>query len=143
MIVVGIIGMAMAVGIPAFARAMHKEGMRRALDDINQAMTQARANAILSGQPADLIIHPGGRGGQMSVDVTGPGKFSAILPKEVSIEILGVNFVEMQTWDQAKVTFQPNATCDEFAMVIKSEEGEYYKITLEPLSGLETAEKIR
>jgi len=37
LIVVGIIGLTLTMGVPAFVRAMHKEGMRKAQSDLLEA----------------------------------------------------------------------------------------------------------
>src|SRR5689334_18286813 len=76
MIVVAIIGLVMAMSAPSFVRMNRKEGMQRGLGDFYEACRIARANAIMSGQPTELIIHPKTR----EFEATGTTPFSATLP---------------------------------------------------------------
>ena len=136
MIVVAIMGLIMAMGIPSLARSMRKEGMRKAVSDMVEACSGARAAAILSGQPAELVIRPQDR------TISG-GTFSATLPDNVAIEILGVNFIELQEADEARVRFYGNGTSDEFTIVLTSDENKAMKISLEVVTGLADVELIR
>lgn len=136
MVVVAVIGVIMAMGIPSIVRSMRKEGMRKAVSDMMEACSTARANAILSGSTSEVVIRP--------QDATiSAGNFSATLPENVWIEILGVNFVELQDAEEAKVRFYPNGTSDEFTIVLNSDDHKPKKISLEILTGLATAEDVR
>ena len=136
MIVVAIMGLIMAMGIPSLARSMRKEGMRKAVSDIVEACSGARAAAILTGQTADLVIRP------QDKTISG-GKFSATIPENVGIEILGVNFMELQEADEARVHFYGNGTSDEFTIVLTTDEHKAMKISLEVVTGLADVEVIR
>ena len=142
MIVVALIGIVMAMGIPSFTRIRQREGMQRGVADFFEACRQVRANAIISGQPAELVIHPKSK----RFEVTGPTPYSGQFPDNVWIELLGVNFVEMQNADDAHVKFQPNATCDECTMILMStdQSGQHgRKITFEVVTGLVDVEDIK
>src|SRR5688572_23428527 len=58
LIVVGIVGIVAGVGIPAMVNSLHKEGMRKAVNDLIEGCGAARRVAIFSGQPGDLVIRP-------------------------------------------------------------------------------------
>lgn len=137
MVVVGLMAIVMAVGIPAFVRTMRKEGMQRGVSDFVDACRQVRANAILSGKMQELIIHP--KTGQF--EVTGPTAYSSTFPDNVHIDILGVNFVELQEEEEAHIKFQPGATCDEFTMVLSSPGHAQEQISLEVVTGLVSVEQ--
>lgn len=139
MIVVAIIGVVMAMGIPSFVGSFRRQGMSKAMYDFMEAARLARANAILSGQPAELVIHPQDK----RFEVTGPTSFSATFPDNVWIELLGVNFIELQGAQEARVKFQPNATCDEFTMVLMSDDHQARKVSLEVVTGLVDVEEVR
>jgi prepilin-type N-terminal cleavage/methylation domain-containing protein len=139
MIVVAIIGLVMAMSAPSFVRINRREGMQRGLNDFFEACRVARANAIMSGQVAELVVHPKTR----QFEVTGSTSYSATFPDNVWIELLGVNFIELQNADSARVKFQPNATCDEFTMVLMSDDHQAQKISLEVMTGLVDLEVIR
>jgi prepilin-type N-terminal cleavage/methylation domain-containing protein len=158
MIVVAILAIVLAAGIPAFVTAMRQEGMRRAVTEVTDACGFARAQAILHGRPAMLRIRPGEgvfevpAGGR--VDGEGPGQneqggdyprngsmvgrmiYSARLPENVGIELLGVNFVELQDAEEARVWFFPNGMSDEFTVVLRSDRDEWRQISLEVVTGL-------
>lgn len=136
MVVVSIIGIIMAMGIPSIVRALRKEGMRKAVSDLERACGEARATAILGGSTSDLVIRP------MDGTMSG-GNFSANFPENVWIEILGVNFVELQEAEEARVHFYPNGTSDEFTIVLKSDEDKAQKISLEVVTGLTDVEVLR
>jgi len=137
MVVVAVIGIIMAMGIPSIVRTLRKEGMRKAVGDMVDACNAARATAILTGKTSDLVIHP------QEGTISG-GKINATLPESISIEILGVNFVELQEAEEARVHFYPNGTADEFTIVLKSNaEDKATKISLEVVTALTDVEVLR
>lgn len=136
MVVVAVIGIIMAMGIPSIVRSMRKEGMRKAVNDLVEACSEARATAILSGTTSDLVIYP------LDGRVSG-GNFSATFPQNVWIEIMGVNFLELQDAEEARVRFYPNGTSDEFTIVLVSEEQEARQISLNVVTALAEVEVVR
>jgi prepilin-type N-terminal cleavage/methylation domain-containing protein len=136
MIVVAIIGIIMTMGIPSIVHAFKKEGMRKAVGDVVDACNATRAEAILKGTDATLTFHP--RDGTLS-----GGGVSATFPENVSIEILGVNFVDLKDADEAKVVFHKNGTCDEFTIVLTSADMQAEKISLEVVTGLTDTEVLK
>jgi prepilin-type N-terminal cleavage/methylation domain-containing protein len=133
MIVVGIMGIVMSMGIPAFYSALRKEGLRRAVDEVVGACNKARAQAIMSGTTAELRFRP------LEKAFSTEG-FSGQLPDNVNFEMLDVNFVEFKEWDAARVRFYPNGTCDEMTLVLRSDKNEYRLISLEITTGLASVE---
>jgi prepilin-type N-terminal cleavage/methylation domain-containing protein len=170
MIVIGIMGLVAAMGLPSFVRNFRKEGMRKAVSDVVEACGNARAAAILTGDVTELVFHPrdgsfsvvkappdvggwadsvnpamlGGGGGIPGASVApmsqtasaGPPAFSARFPDNVLIELLGVNFMEYQEADLARVRFYPNGMSDEFTIILRSDRDEWRKITLESVTAL-------
>jgi prepilin-type N-terminal cleavage/methylation domain-containing protein len=136
MVVVAVMGVILAMGVPSIVRAARKEGMRKAVSDIVEACNDARAAAILGGTTSDVVIRP--QDGTIS-----GGKFSATIPENVWIEILGVNFVELQEAEEARVHFYSNGTSDEFTVVLKSTDAKAQKINLEVLTGLANVEVLQ
>ena len=137
MIVVAIIGIVMAMGIPSIVNSVRKEGMRKAVSDVTEACSEARAAAILSGSKSTLVIRP--------IDGTiSAGKFSATVPDNVGIQLLNVNFgPDLVEADEARVNFYPNGTSDEFTIVLSSNDHEPQKISLEVVTGLANVEALR
>ena len=161
MVVVAVMGLILAMGLPSIVVALKKEGMRRAVNDVVEGCRQARAQAIMSGTVAELRYHPETR----TVSVTGgsaPGNegeasfpaearpspaaasgFTAQLPADVMVEMWDVNMTEFKDAEEARVRFYPNGMCDEMTVVLHSDKGEWRKITLEITTGRSTVGDVR
>jgi prepilin-type N-terminal cleavage/methylation domain-containing protein len=137
MMVVAILGLTLTIGMPSFIKTMKREGMRKAQMDLMEACRDARRSAILTAQPAYLVIHP--NDGTFEV----PGQFHGGFSDSVHIDILGVNFLEMEHADVARVRFNPNGTSDEFTIVFHGEDQSTVKVSLEPITALAQVEIIR
>jgi prepilin-type N-terminal cleavage/methylation domain-containing protein len=159
LMVMGIIAMIMAIGIPAFVQAQRKAPMRQAVSDVMEACSHARTQAILRNVPMDLHFHPKdytfdvavARGATANASETGPlashddgaKGFSGKLPEDVGVELLDVNLQPLKDADEAVVRFHPNSTCDEFTIVLRSIGGEYTKLSLEITTGRVNMEIIK
>lgn len=137
MIVVAIMGLVLSMGMPSIVKTLRKEGMRKAVDDIMEACKSARSDAILNQKTADLVFHP------LDGTISAPGFKDATLPKNVQIQILGVNFVQYENADEARVHFFPNGTSDEFTIVIQDDQFQTRQISLDVMTGLPDLEAIR
>ena len=157
MIVVGIAALVMATAVPFIQNTLRKDPLRQAVSDVMEACSHARARAIFSGTPAELLITPqqgtlqvvaarGGTGEQEKSATTRPGEeasvvparsaaFSAQLSNELVIEELAVNFLPLKDADEARVRFYPNGTSDEFTIVVQRR-GQWRKISLDIVTGL-------
>jgi len=148
MVVVAIIAVLMTVAIPSIFRQFHPESMAKAVNDVMDACKDARAHAILSGGPVDLVIRA--EDGQISIqpasaEVSAPKRleslnvageewrmedrpsapsggqgigFSARLSDKIAIELMEVNFQDQLEFEEARVRFHPNGTSDEFKMLL-------------------------
>src|ERR1051326_4172680 len=58
MVVVAIIGLVMAMGVPTIYRLFHKEGFRKSISDVMEVCASARAQAILQGQKTRVMFYP-------------------------------------------------------------------------------------
>jgi len=136
MIVVALIGLLAAMGMPAINKMLQKEGMRKGLSDLKDVCAAARAKAILSGQTASVMFHPrpesrsfavegGGLGGSGATYVT-----SATLPDGVDFAMLDINLQDFGGSEWARVRFFPNGTCDEMKVVLHDKTG-WRMVTLE------------
>ena len=119
MIVVAIIGLVAAMGVPSILQALRKDGMRKAVSDVKEGLDNARARAIVSGQTTEVVFNPL----QKSIG-------STALPDGVDIAMLDINLLDYGASDEARVRFFPNGTCDELILVLHSRD-EWEKITLE------------
>ena len=130
MIVVAIIGLIAAMGVPSILQSLRKDGMRKALDDVQQALRNARTQAIVSGKNTEVIFHPLER----SVE-------STELPDGVDIAMLDINLLDYGATEAARVRFFPNGTCDELTLVLHSRD-EWEKITLEFSTALSSVSPV-
>jgi prepilin-type N-terminal cleavage/methylation domain-containing protein len=55
MIVISIMMVVMTIGIPAFVRALDKQGLRKAVSDVVEGCSHARSQAILRGVPMEFV----------------------------------------------------------------------------------------
>ena len=137
MIVVAIMGIILAAGIPSLYGFFHKTGLRKTTNDILEVCQSARAAAILNGSPTDLVFHP--REGTCDTANSGGGygawAHSAKI-ENCSIEMLDVNLQECKEFETVKVRFFPNGTCDEMTLVLRSNNNEWRKISLEITTAL-------
>jgi len=130
MIVVAIMGLILAAGVPALDRALRKEGFRKTLSDITDVCIETRKQAIINGEEADIVFHPKDR------TLSGGGK-SAKIEDNVTIEMLDVNLTEYKEAEEAKVRFFPNGTCDEMTLILHAvDKNQWRKITLEITTSL-------
>jgi len=132
MIVVGIIGLSLTMGVPAFVRALHKEGMRKAQSDFMEACQKARGGAILNAKPQELIIMPAER------SFEAPGAFPrTVLPEDVILGAIMVNDLSRENDDMVVVRFYPRGTSDDFLIVLRSaRDGTQCTISLDPVTAL-------
>ena len=153
MMVVAIIGLMMATGVPAILSVTREAPMRKAVNDVVEICSRARAQAILSGQTTTVVFHPRLR--QVSVDAaatSGPVTPStrvgravvtaATFDRSVVIEGLGINNWDYTESEEARVHFKANGTSDEMTLVLSSV-GEYRKITLEETTALVSVGSVR
>ena len=164
MIVVAILAIVLGMGVPPMFRMLRQEGMRAAVSDVLEVCQKARASAILSGTMMQLQILPETRefkvigGGAAPPAALGDpifapaatpasgaasASFAVQLAREIQIELLDVNFVELKNTEDVRVRFYPNGTCDEFSIVIRSPSEEWRKISLEVTTALADLEVIR
>jgi len=154
MMVVAIIGLMMATGVPAILSVTREAPMRRAVNDVTEICSRARAQAILQGQTTMMVFHPrlkqvsfnGGADAAAPVaPATRVGRApvnAAEFDSSVAIEGLGINNFDYTDSEEARVRFFANGTSDEMTLVLSSA-GEYRKITLEVTSALASVGNVR
>jgi hypothetical protein len=162
MVVIGILALIMATGIPAIYQMNKKEGMRQAVESIREVCKNARHRAIFSGQITKVIFHPaekrfevsggGGRpaasghprydqNGEVIIPTEAPPQptgegLSGTFSEEVSLEMLDVNQLNCLEIEPVEVRFFPNGTCDELVIILFSTKGERRKIMTELTTGI-------
>ncbi len=157
MVVVGIMGIVLAMGIPSIYSAWRKEALTQAVKDIVEVCSNARARAILQGGVTELVFNAmAGTIGINSgapprtgdpLEIAGPDPAPAPpprpgsglamkLPESVAISKFYVNGLNAMELPQVRVRFFPNGTCDDLILQLRSEKGEVVEITLELTTSL-------
>jgi prepilin-type N-terminal cleavage/methylation domain-containing protein len=145
MVVVAIMGLVAAMGMPSIIKALQKEGMRKALGDFQDVCFTARERAIFSHQKTSVLIHPAA--GDFSVDgavagTTSHGKAAAgTLPDDIKFAMLDIFRQDYLESDWARIFFYPDGTCDETVVVLLGR-GESEKITLDYATGTPTVSDV-
>jgi prepilin-type N-terminal cleavage/methylation domain-containing protein len=151
MMVVGIIGLVVAMGVPAILSVTHQEPLRKAVNDTVGICAHARAEAIRSGQMTEIIFHPLTKeidftGGSSSTPTPPAGQAassdSVKFDQYVDIAMLDINLMDFGASEIAYVRFFPNGTCDETTLVIHSGD-QWRKITLEPITALASVGMVK
>jgi type II secretory pathway pseudopilin PulG len=165
MIVVGIMGILMTTGVPIVYRAWKKAPMAKAISEVVEVCSNARAQAIMQGRQVDLVFYPTqgrfavgaapvrapagparpapGSEAAMAAGVSLPGSGnSGQLPESIIIEMLDINKLkhDFRLDETARVRFFPNGTSDELTLILLSEKNERCEILLEVTTGLAEVE---
>jgi hypothetical protein len=167
MIVVAIMAIVMTMSVPIVYKVWHKAPMRKAVSELVEVCSNARARAILKGTMTEVIFRsddgsfsvsgggpaPASRGPQaaapMSSMPTASGSgLSGHLPENIaiaSLKINGIRYVPRTDLDihEARVRFYPNGTCDEMRLVFLSDTGEFSGVFLEITTSLASVESDR
>jgi prepilin-type N-terminal cleavage/methylation domain-containing protein len=159
MAVIGIMALVLTMGVPIVYKTWHKEALTKAVTDIVEVLSNARARAILQSTRTEVVFHPkagrleisGGGASQPStytgggiVEVGTPGLSasgtSAQLSPRVLMEMVDVNLTEYRDADEARVRFYPDGRCDELTVILVSDSGERREIFLEITTSLANVE---
>jgi hypothetical protein len=162
MIVVGIMGIVMTMSVPLVYKLWHKAPMIKAVRDVGEVLSRARAQAIMQGSLAEVVFRPRERIlavsaaasprpphhenedlGALAASPPPPPRSgrSATLDESIVIEMLDINLTEYKDAETARVRFYPDGTCDELTLILhslRSDKNEWYKITLEITTSLAT-----
>jgi prepilin-type N-terminal cleavage/methylation domain-containing protein len=134
MVVVAIIGLVAAMGMPSLIKVVQKEGMRKALSDFQDVCFTARERAIFTKQKTSVLIIPAE--GRFSVDGAAAGTINhgkvaaGTLPDGIKFAMLDIFRQDYLESDWARIFFYPDGTCDETKVVLMGR-GESEMITLD------------
>jgi len=139
MIVVAIMGIVMTMSVPIVYKVWRKAPMRKAVADVVEVCSHARARAIMQGAMTEVVFHPkenrleiagaasaprpAGGEGDAAVPNAPPASgsgLSAQLSDQIIIEALDINMsgVEYNDAEVAKIRFYPNGISDEMRMIL-------------------------
>ena len=143
MVVVAIIGLVAAMGLPSLLKALQKDGMRKAVSDVCEVCRTARSNAINHNTTVAVMIQPNERsfaaeGGAAAHS----GLVSASkLPDGVDFLMVDINQQDCLLWESVRVRFYANGTSDEMTVVLH-DRLQYEKLTLDFATGLVTVSDV-
>lgn len=148
MVVVAIIGLLAAMGLPSIFKALQKEGMRKAVSDVQDVFFSAREQAIIYNRQVAVVFIPRTRqfgvegtpvsGGSTTVVNSHSGKtVAATLPDGVDFAMLDIYHKDYSQSDVARIYFSPDGTSDEAVIVLIARGGaDSKKLTLEYATGM-------
>jgi len=151
MVVVAIIGMMAAMGVPSLLKALQKDGMRKAVSDVQDVCFSAREQAIFSRRTTAVMFYP--REGRFNVDgASAGGNGTAVnahtgkvtastLPDGIKFAALGIFRRDYTDSDWARIFFYPDGTSDE-AVIVLAGAGDEKKITLDYATGTPTVSDV-
>jgi prepilin-type N-terminal cleavage/methylation domain-containing protein len=164
MIVISIMAIVMAMSAPAIYHIWHKGSMRKAVADVVEACSHARALAIMRGSMTELVFHAqnhtfavtgatvpahnsssddGAPPVELSAMAPANAGLSGVFPDSVEIAVLKINGVNCMESDTAAVRFYPNGTCDELRLILLDQTGDFRGIFLEITTSLASVESDR
>ena len=141
MIVVAIIGLMAAMGLPSIMMSVKKEGMRKAVSDFEDVCFEARKDAIIHQQTVAIAIYPqegrfGVAGAEGNSSSSSDDKVrSSTLPDGIVFKMVDIFHQDYAESDKALVFFYRDGTCDEGFFVL-SGRGDNRKIVLDYTTGL-------
>ena len=146
MIVVGIIGLVAAMGLPSIAKALQKDGMRKAVSDVQDVFFSAREQAIVNNQKVAVLFYPrerqfGVEGAGANLNTHSGKTLIATLPPGIEFAMLDIFRQDYVQSDWAKIFFSPDGTCDE-AVIVLIGKGGAQKITLEYATGIPVVSSV-
>jgi len=151
MMVVAILGLVMAMGVPAILSVMREGPLRKAVNDTVEICSHARAQAILHDKTMTVVFYPrakqvkligGADSSALSTRLGQKAVSTAQFGDSVDIAMLDINLTDCGASDAASVQFHPNGTCDEMTLVLHSGD-QWRKITLEPTTSLASISTIK
>lgn len=151
MIVVAILGVTMAVSLPAINNLRKHAPMTQTLKELREVCSHARARAIFNGNMTQVAFRPqegtfsigGGGGARQGAKAGKASTTSGTIHESLSLEMLDINLMEFKDEPLAVVNFYPNGTCDELTIILHSEENEWRKLSLEVTTGLTTVGPVQ
>jgi prepilin-type N-terminal cleavage/methylation domain-containing protein len=135
MVVVAIMGIILAAGIPSLYGFFHKTGVRKTMSDIEDTVRSVRQKAIMTGTNAVLVIHP--RDGTLEIADGAANGYSG-WAQSAKIEGTKLQALKVRNGhddlsqnDEVDVNFYANGTCDEMIMIFLSDSRDFKGIKLD------------
>ena len=157
MVVMAIIMVIMATGVPSIVRGLKTDHLSQAVKDTIEGCKTARDRAIFQGIPWAFVLKedrqftvepmPGDSGQRTRAGQVVPSAarvsespysgFPRTLDEHVRVDKIAVNFVEPEQETEVRVRFFPNGTADEFTVVYSVDQKQRF-IKVDVVTGLAT-----
>ena len=152
MVVVAVMGLLIAISIPAFRSIMKKAPLEQGISDVETLCRQARAKAILKQQSMDVVLNETEEIVALTTAarvVTGPDSFTGMMIKTIEdTRLIDRAFLQVDlqiiepepdefTQDEIRIRFYPNGTSETLALRVVGD-GDAYLLTLDPVTGRTT-----
>jgi prepilin-type N-terminal cleavage/methylation domain-containing protein len=160
MIVVSIVAVIITAGVPMVWKALAKNQMAKAVNDVIEGCKSARDRAIVHSRPYDFVVrNESAHDATLLIEpsklrdpgaVAFPGATDAVkdkqsgslmedfprkLGQDVAIELVAVNMADVMKEKEARVRFYPNGTSDEFTIVLR-QGGVQRRVSVDIVTGL-------
>ena len=151
MVVVAIIGLVAAMSVPSILQMRREAPMRKAVNDVLEICSRARAAAVLKDTKASVVFEP--RAGKVTL-VNGDSNIALVtrighgvvmssqFDPSVTVEGLGINLKDWTEAAAAPVTFYSNGTSDEMTLILVCG-GDREMITLELTTALASVRSLK
>ncbi|PYV20035.1 MAG: hypothetical protein DMG07_00335 [Acidobacteria bacterium] len=132
-IVMVLMGMALAVSIPALQRGSAALALRAAGRDVLNCLRYAREKAITEGTGSRVVFSPENQSVTLT-DPYGEGARRLQLPRDVRFARLVLSGQEVREGPMA-VRFLPNGSSENAEVVLESSQGAHLAIVTDPITG--------
>ena len=152
MVVVAVMGLLIAISIPAFRKIMNKAPLEQGVSDVESLCRQARAEAIVKQRAMDVVLNETEETVALTTAarvINAPDPFTDLMIMttegtrlidqaflEVDLQII-VPASDEFTLDEIRIRFYPNGTAETLALRV-ADEDEAYLLTLDPVTGRTT-----
>ncbi len=152
MVVVAVMGLLIAISIPAFRKIMNKAPLEQGISDVESLCRQARAEAIVKQRAMDVMLNETEETVALTTAarvINAPDPFTGLMIKtteetrlidqaflEVDLQII-VPASDEFTLDEIRIRFYPNGTAETLALRV-ADDDEAYLLTLDPVTGRTT-----
>ena len=152
MVVVAVMGLLVAISIPAFLNIFKKAPLEQGISDVETLCRQARAEAILKQQAMDVVFNEAEEIVTLTTAarvVTGPDPFTGLMIKTIEeTRLIDRAFLQVDlqiiepepgefTQNEIRIRFYPNGTSETLALRVVGD-GDAYLLTLDPVTGRTT-----
>lgn len=152
MVVAAVMGLLIAISIPAFRKIINKAPLEQGISDVESLCRQARAEAIVKQRAMDVVLNETEEIVALTTAarvINAPDPFTGLMIKTTEeTRLIDQAFLEVDlqiiepapdefTLDEIRIRFYPNGTAETLALSV-ADDDEAYLLTLDPVTGRTT-----